>query len=1034
MKMLSFNGLQSFLACVTISAVLTFASIPRSASAQYARHTSSNSTPTSLAHVRDSALSHLLKKASELQFIHAKPQAEIAEQARNLALERRDTFAFIQSCCLLGVAYQELGAQDRAAFFYRKSLDYAARSGDYRAIAHACNSASEMYRTMLLYDSAHFYADRALRFALQANDSVVYARALGNKGQVLVRERKFDEALALFRRALPIFQRSGETGYAVRTLLRMGYALGLKGDQEQETELYEQAFQISKNKGYTLTMAEAAHSIGESMFHLKRFDVALPHLRYALQLADSLGNQIIQQEASLFLSQLCEAQGDTAEAFRYYKQFIRAVERGKSAQLPELQVAEIKRYEQLIRYQQEILMQREAAEAQMRQTIAGVSSALLLLVAVAGLLYWRSNVNQRARRRDEELQLFASYTSDVITRHDAQGLYRYVSPGISNLLGYAPEDLLGKNPYPLIHPNDVPRVKTAYKQALVTKEAGMQSLRFKKKNGEYLWIEVAFKPIIGADGEIKEFIHTTRDISDRVKAEERLRASEATLRATLYNTPNVAVQWYDETGRIILWNNASETMFGWSEKEALGKTLDQLFYTPEEFATFLRIAQQILKSGLTFGPFEYEFRRRDGRTAHGQSTMFTIPAPADGDSSQKIVVCMDLDITERKNAEIALRQNEERLRSIVEAMSEGLVLYNRDGAVIFCNPAAARILGVSESELLRATSLDFEAQTFREDGAPFLAKDHPVSFTLSTGKPQSDVIMGLRRSDAENNVVWMSINSRPIFHPNDAPDAPSAVVVTITDVSERKEVELLIQEQLNALEAKNAEMERFIYTISHDLKSPLITIKGFLDMIEEDVAAGDYSRVANDLKRIDNAANRMQNLLKDLLELSRVGRVVNPSERFSLTVLANETVELLHGILTQRNVRVVVQPNLPCIVADKARFREVFQNLIENASKFMGAQTEPRIEIGMLNDDIEPIYFVRDNGVGIAKEYQERIFGLFDKLDQHSDGTGIGLALVKRIIELHGGRIWVESEPGKGATFFFTCKTAGENAEDASAL
>lgn len=194
-------------------------------------------------------------------------------------------------------------------------------------------------------------------------------------------------------------------------------------------------------------------------------------------------------------------------------------------------------------------------------------------------------------------------------------------------------------------------------------------------------------------------------------------------------------------------------------------------------------------------------------------------------------------------------------------------------------------------------------------------------------------------------------------------------------------------------------------------------------MIQEDIQEGDFSRVSKDLLRIDNAATKMQHLLEDLLELSRIGRVINPQETFSMTVLANETVELLEGIVKQRNVTVRVQADMPTIVADKERFREVYQNLIENATKFMGRDNaHPLIEIGCGYDDIEPIFFVRDNGIGIAKQYQQTIFGLFDKLDQHSDGTGIGLALVKRIVELHGGRIWVESEQGNGSTFYFTCK------------
>jgi signal transduction histidine kinase len=167
----------------------------------------------------------------------------------------------------------------------------------------------------------------------------------------------------------------------------------------------------------------------------------------------------------------------------------------------------------------------------------------------------------------------------------------------------------------------------------------------------------------------------------------------------------------------------------------------------------------------------------------------------------------------------------------------------------------------------------------------------------------------------------------------------------------------------------------------------------------------------------------MQRLLNELLELSRVGRLKNEYTVFPFNELADEAAELVHGRIMARGITVVIEPNLPMIRGDHARLLEVIQNLMDNAAKFMGTQTDPRIEVGCLGEDVEhgnPVFYVRDNGVGIAPEHFDRVFGLFNKLDPRSDGTGIGLALVKRIIEVHGGRIWVESEAGKGSTFFFT--------------
>ncbi|HUG34495.1 MAG TPA: GAF domain-containing protein [Anaerolineales bacterium] len=236
------------------------------------------------------------------------------------------------------------------------------------------------------------------------------------------------------------------------------------------------------------------------------------------------------------------------------------------------------------------------------------------------------------------------------------------------------------------------------------------------------------------------------------------------------------------------------------------------------------------------------------------------------------------------------------------------------------------------------------------------------------------------------------------------------------------QADLVIRQNLiSELESKNAELERFTYTVSHDLKSPLFTIRGFLGYLERDVLAGDMDRLNSDIQRIADATDKMQHLLNDLLELSRIGRLMSEPQRVQFDILVREVLELLHGQLHERGVRVVVHENLPDVIGDRQRLLEVLQNLIENAVKFMSDQNKPLIEIGTNGlDDHKPVFFVRDNGIGIPPEQFERIFGLFNKLDPHTSGTGIGLALVRRIIEFHGGRIWVESEAGSGSTFFFT--------------
>ncbi len=231
---------------------------------------------------------------------------------------------------------------------------------------------------------------------------------------------------------------------------------------------------------------------------------------------------------------------------------------------------------------------------------------------------------------------------------------------------------------------------------------------------------------------------------------------------------------------------------------------------------------------------------------------------------------------------------------------------------------------------------------------------------------------------------------------------------------------------INELETQNAELERFTYTVSHDLRSPLVTIRGFLGYLRHDAASGDLTRFDKDMTRVANAVDKMQDLLNDLLELSRIGRVINPPKDIPFGQIVRESIELISGSLERARVEVEIQSDLPVIRGDHIRLVEVLQNLLSNAIKFMGDQLKPRIEIGTtgLTQDGNPIFFVRDNGIGIERQYQERIFGLFNRLDPNIDGTGIGLTLVRRIIEVHNGKIWVESKPGEGARFLFTLPLA----------
>jgi signal transduction histidine kinase len=253
------------------------------------------------------------------------------------------------------------------------------------------------------------------------------------------------------------------------------------------------------------------------------------------------------------------------------------------------------------------------------------------------------------------------------------------------------------------------------------------------------------------------------------------------------------------------------------------------------------------------------------------------------------------------------------------------------------------------------------------------------------------------------------------------------IAVTVLFFYRQQELRKQIEANNTELQNQNAELERFNYTVSHDLKAPLVTIKGFLGLLQKDINAENQAAVTSDMSRISAAADEMGQLLNELLELSRIGRQINAPEVRDLSTLVHEAAERVAIQIKSQGIDLQIAADMPQVYGDPGRLLEVFQNLIDNSTKFMGEQKHPRIEIGAERDNGQVHCFVRDNGLGIAAEYHARVFDLFDRLDTKVDGTGVGLALVKRIVEVHGGRIWIESAgEGQGSSFHFTLPAVGE--------
>jgi PAS domain S-box-containing protein len=455
-----------------------------------------------------------------------------------------------------------------------------------------------------------------------------------------------------------------------------------------------------------------------------------------------------------------------------------------------------------------------------------------------------------------------------------------------------------------------------------------------------------------------------------------------------------------DTLRITFANRAACENTGYREEELKEMAMPDI--EPEfSVETFRALVGPLLTREKERLVLETTHRRKDGSTYPVEIYLQLV----DTDKGPVFLAVVN-DITERKAHELARMESEQKYRTLVETMTEGVALHEMlyDGAgpvdyrLMTVNPAYARHTGIAVERAQGAL-----ASTLYGTGAPPFLKEY--DHVARSGEPMTfDAFFPPMKKH---------------FHIAANSPGPGLFATVFEDITERKRQEEELRE-------KNQELERLNYTVSHDLKSPLVTIKTFLGYLAQDMAKGDSARIEQDMMYMRTAAERMGSLLDDLFDLSRLGRTSNPPVDVEFRELAQEAVNLVAGRISQRGVRVALADDRVVLHGDRPRLLQIWQNLVDNAVKFMGDQAEPRIEVGVEGGSAkEKVFFVRDNGQGIDPRYREKIFGLFEQLDPGVEGTGIGLALVKRIVEQYGGALWMESEgPGKGTAFFFTLPDA----------
>ncbi|MGE5476420.1 MAG: PAS domain S-box protein [Bacteroidales bacterium] len=370
------------------------------------------------------------------------------------------------------------------------------------------------------------------------------------------------------------------------------------------------------------------------------------------------------------------------------------------------------------------------------------------------------------------------------------------------------------------------------------------------------------------------------------------------------------------------------------------------------------------------------------------------------------------DITSQRQAEQALKASEERYRTVIDSLMEGIVVQGRDGTAITCNPAAERILGSARGVLLGPKSAEAGWQAIHLDGSELKVEERPAMVTLRTGERLDNVVMGLRRSDGV--VTWIEINSAPLRAPGES--MPSAAVSSFLDITHRKEFE-------DELSRSNAELEQFAYAVSHDLREPLRMVASYIQLLERRLGDAVTDEIKEFVGFAVDGAKRMDRMLVALLEYSRVGRRGLPMEWIDTRHVLDEALLFLSPVVQQTGARVEISGEWPRLHASPDEMERLFQNLLGNALKYHADGVAPEIHVSAARDGAVWKFCFADNGIGIAADQAGRLFKVFQRLHTSNryEGSGVGLALCRRIVQRHEGRIWVESAgPGSGSTFIFT--------------
>ena len=616
---------------------------------------------------------------------------------------------------------------------------------------------------------------------------------------------------------------------------------------------------------------------------------------------------------------------------------------------------------------------------------------------VVGTLF--RDVTER-KKTEEKLRVASLYSRSLIEASldplvtiSSDGKITDVNKATESVTGFSRRQLIGSDFSDYF--TDSEKARKGYQEVFAQGFVRDYPLAIRHKTGQITDVLYNATLFRNEAGDIQGVFAAARDVTERKQAEETLRKQAALIDLS---PDGIIVKRLDDT--ITFWSQGAEKLYGWTKEEVIGQQTRDLFKTtfPDSLDN---IINQLKHTGKWSG--ELIHLAKDGNEVIVQSSWL---ATFDKNGELIEILESNVDITERKHSEEKLNAASLYSRSLIEASLDPLVTISADGKITDVNKSTEDVTGVPRDQLIGSDFSNYftEPEEARKGYRKVFTEGFVVDFPLA-----------IRHKSGKVTDVLYNAS----IYKNEAGEV-QGVFAAARDITVRKAMENEIKQTMEKLQQSNAELEQFAYVASHDLQEPLRMVASYVQLLERrykgklDPDADEFIAYAVD------GANRMRGLIDDLLTYSRVGRLGKPFEPTDLESTLDIVLLNLQASIADSGA-VVTHDKLPVVMADVGQLVQLFQNLIGNAIKFHGKEP-PRVHVSVQVKENEYLFSVRDNGIGIAPEYFDRLFKIFQRLHTREEypGTGIGLAICKKIVERHGGRIWIESQVGKGSTIYFT--------------